>query len=48
MSLTMACTQATGGYPPEIVDSDGQFNLDGMQMQVDADNVRDTNRAQAR
>ena len=32
----MVCAQATGGYPPEIVNSKGQFDIDGMQMEVDA------------
>ena len=35
-SLSMACCQASGGYPPEIVNIDGKFTLDGMQMEVDA------------
>ena len=34
-SLSMACRQASGGYPPEIVDSKGRFCLDGIQMEVD-------------
>ena len=37
-SLSIACCQATGGYPPEVVDEKGQFNLNGMQMEVDKDN----------
>ena len=28
--------QATGGYPPEIVDSNGKFSIDGMMMEVDS------------
>ena len=37
MLLSAACQQATGGYPPEIVDSKGQFSLDGIQMEVDGE-----------
>ena len=32
----MACMQATRGYPPEVVDKHGKFNLDGVQMEVDS------------
>ena len=35
LSLSMACQQASGGYPPEIVDDKGQFTLSGIQMEVD-------------
>ena len=33
-SISLACMQATGGYPPEIVNEKGEFSLDGMQMEV--------------
>ena len=35
MSLSMACQEATGGYPPDIVDEKGMFTLDGIQFEVD-------------
>ena len=31
----MPASEATGGYPPEIVDSKGKLCLDGTQMEVD-------------
>ena len=34
MSLSLACSQATGGYPPEMIDEHGHFSLNGMQMEV--------------
>ena len=34
-SISMACMQATGGYPPEILNEKGEFSISGMQMQVD-------------
>ena len=27
----MLCCDATGGYPPEIVDDNGQFDINGIQ-----------------
>ena len=33
----MACMEATGGYPPEIVDDKGRFGVSGMQMEVSDD-----------
>ena len=35
MSIELACSQASGGYPPEIVDSNGKSSLDGIQIEVD-------------
>ena len=35
--MSLACQQAAGGYPPEIVDDKSRFILDGIQMEVDGE-----------
>ena len=36
LSLSMARSQASGGYPPEIVNEEGRFDISGLQMEVNA------------
>jgi hypothetical protein len=36
LSLSLACSQASGGYPPEIVNEGGRFDISGLQMEVNA------------
>ena len=36
LSLSRACSQASGGYPPEIVNEEGSFDISGLQMEVNA------------
>ena len=38
LSISMACQQSTGGYPPEIVNDKGEFGLSGIQIEVDGQN----------
>ena len=36
LSMSMACSQASGGYPPEIVNKKGEFDISSLQMEVNA------------
>ena len=36
LSLSMACSQASGGYPPEIVNKKGEFDISSLQMEVNS------------
>ena len=35
LSLSMSVQEASGGYPPEIVDGRGRFTVDDIQIEVD-------------
>ena len=35
--LKLLCCEATGGYPPEIVNEQGEFTLDNIQIEVDGE-----------
>ena len=34
LSMSMVCSQASGGYPPEIVNKEGEFDISSLQMEV--------------
>ena len=36
LSLSMACSEASGGYPPEIVNKKGEFDITRLQMEVNS------------
>ena len=36
MSISMACTQASGGYPPEIVNEKGEFDASSLKMEANS------------
>ena len=35
--ISLLCQEASGGYPPEVVDNNGKFSMDGIQMEVDGE-----------